>query len=44
MEFDRDVPVEIGGDAIGLRRSVEYRVAPQIVSLVDWANLSQQVN
>lgn len=44
MEFDRDVPVEIGGDAIGLRRSVEYRVAPQVVSLVDWANLSQQVN
>jgi diacylglycerol kinase family enzyme len=44
MEFDRDVPVEIGGDAIGLRRSIEYRVAPQVVSLVDWAKLSRQVN
>lgn len=44
MEFDRDVPVEIGGDAVGLRRSVEYRVAPQVVSLIDWARLKQQVN
>lgn len=44
MEFDREVPVEIGGDAIGLRQSVEYRVAPQVVKLVDWAQLGQQVN
>ena len=44
MEFDRDVPVEIGGDAIGLRRSVEYRVAPQVVKVVEWGQLGQQVN
>ena len=44
MEFDRDVPVEIGGDAIGLRRSVDYRVAPQVVRVVDWARLGQQLN
>ena len=44
MEFDRDVPVEIGGDAIGLRRHVEYRVAPQVVRMVDWAKLGRQVN
>ena len=44
MEFDRDVPVEIGGDAIGLRRTVEYRVAPQVVRMVDWAKLGRQVN
>ena len=43
-EFDREVPVEIGGDAIGLRQSVEYRVAPQTVRVVDWAKLGQQLN
>ena len=43
-EFDRDVPVEIGGDAIGLRRSVEYRVSPHVVRLVDWAKLGAQIN
>jgi diacylglycerol kinase family enzyme len=44
MEFDREVPVEIGGDAIGLRRRVEFRVAPQVVPLVDWSRLRAQVN
>ncbi|MDP3500476.1 MAG: diacylglycerol kinase family protein [Myxococcales bacterium] len=39
MEFDRDVPVEVGGDVIGLRRRVEYRIAPQRVSVVDWSRL-----
>lgn len=44
LEFDRDVPVEIGGDAIGLRRSVEYRVSPQLVPLIDWPRLRQLVH
>lgn len=39
MEFDREVPVEVGGDIIGLRRQVEYRVAPHIVPVVDWSRL-----
>ncbi|MBL8913810.1 MAG: diacylglycerol kinase [Archangium sp.] len=39
MEFDREVPVEIGGDAIGLRNSLEYRIAPQIVPVIDWKKL-----
>ncbi|MFT3710791.1 MAG: diacylglycerol kinase family protein [Archangium sp.] len=45
MEFDREVPVEIGGDAIGLRRSLEYRIAPGTtagrltVPVIDWARL-----
>ncbi|MBE2248999.1 MAG: diacylglycerol kinase [Myxococcus sp.] len=39
MEFDREVPVEVGGDVIGLRREVEYRIAPQMVSVVDWRRL-----
>lgn len=40
MEFDREVPVEIGGDLVGLRRSVDMRLSPASVSLVDWAKLS----
>jgi diacylglycerol kinase family enzyme len=44
MEFDREVPVEIGGDAVGLRRSIEFRVAPQVVPLIDWPRLRQQVH
>lgn len=40
MEFDREVPVEIGGDAIGLRKSLEYRIAPQIVPVLDWSKLN----
>lgn len=43
-EFDREVPVEIGGDAIGLRKSVEYRVSPHQVRMVDWALLAGQLN
>lgn len=39
MEFDREVPVEIGGDAIGLRKSLEYRIAPQVVPVIDWRKL-----
>jgi len=39
MEFDREVPVEVGGDIIGLRRQVEYRVAPQVVQVLDWKKL-----
>jgi diacylglycerol kinase family enzyme len=44
MEFDREVPVEIGGDAVGLRTSLEYRVAPQVVPLLDWAKLQRAVS
>ncbi|MGC4118701.1 MAG: diacylglycerol kinase family protein [Myxococcales bacterium] len=39
MDFDREVPVEIGGDVIGLRRSVEYRIADQHVPVVDWTRV-----
>ncbi len=41
MDFDREVPVEVGGDVIGLRKSVEYRIAKQVVSIVDWAKLKR---
>lgn len=39
MEFDREVPVEVGGDIIGLRTQVEYRIAPQVVPVLDWSKL-----
>jgi len=39
MDFDREVPVEVGGDVIGLRKSIEYRIAAQRVPVVDWAKL-----
>lgn len=39
MEFDREVPVEVGGDVIGLRKQVEYRISPHVVKLVDWGKL-----
>jgi hypothetical protein len=39
MEFDGEVPVEVGGDVIGLRRQVEYRIAPMVVPIVDWSKL-----
>jgi len=40
MEFDREVPVEVGGDVIGLRRQVEYRLHEQIVPVVDWTRVA----
>ncbi|MEW6432974.1 MAG: diacylglycerol kinase family protein [Myxococcota bacterium] len=40
MEFDREVPVEVGGDVIGLRSAVEYRLHDRPVPVVDWARVS----
>ena len=40
MEFDREVPVEVGGDVIGLRKSVDYKVCELTVPLIDWAKLN----
>jgi hypothetical protein len=40
MEFDREVPVEIGGDMVGTRRAFDARLSSQSVSLVDWSKLS----
>lgn len=40
MEFDREVPVEIGGDIVGVRRELDARLSRETVSLVDWSKLS----
>jgi hypothetical protein len=39
MTFSRSVPLQIGGDAHGFRRSVEYRAAAQEARMVDWRRL-----
>jgi hypothetical protein len=39
MEFDREVPFQIGGDLAGDRRSFEFRMSSDVVDLVDWARL-----
>jgi len=39
MDFDREVLFEIGGDLLGGRRSVEFRLAGVGVNLVDWPSL-----
>lgn len=41
MEYDREVPVEIGGDVIGSRRSIEYGVSTTSVPMIDWAALAR---
>ncbi len=40
MEYDREVQVEIGGDVIGPRRSVEYAVADEQVPTIDWSSFA----
>ncbi|MCP3102615.1 diacylglycerol kinase [Myxococcus sp. K15C18031901] len=44
MDFDREVPFQMGGDVIGMRRSVEFDLAEESVQLVDWRELSRMVS
>ncbi len=39
MTFSRDVPLQIGGDAHGMRRALEYRIAERSIQMVDWRRL-----
>ncbi len=39
MTFSRAVPLQIGGDAHGMRRTIEYRAAPREVFMVDWRRM-----
>lgn len=39
MTFSRPVPLQIGGDCCGERRTVEYRAAPRDISMVDWRRM-----
>lgn len=40
MEFDREVNFEIGGDVIGKRTSVDFKLARQKATLLDWTRLA----
>ncbi len=40
MEFDREVPFQVGGDLAEPRRSFDFRLADDSVDLVDWARLA----
>ncbi|HVK76374.1 MAG TPA: diacylglycerol kinase family protein [Kofleriaceae bacterium] len=40
MDFDREVPFQVGGDVAAPRRSFEFRIAPDTVDLVDWSRLA----
>ena len=40
MEFDRPVSFEIGGDVVGTRTSVEFRLATRRAPLLDWTRLA----
>jgi diacylglycerol kinase family enzyme len=39
MTFSRPVPLQIGGDFYGERRTVEYRVSPRVLPMVDWRRI-----
>jgi diacylglycerol kinase family enzyme len=39
MTFSRAVPLQIGGDACGMRRTVEYRASERAVQMTDWRRL-----
>lgn len=36
MTFSRPMPLEIGGDAVGERQTVDYRVGERTASILDW--------
>jgi diacylglycerol kinase family enzyme len=39
MTFSRSVSLQIGGDAHGTRRTVEYRAASRAIGMVDWRRM-----
>lgn len=36
MTFSRPVPLQIAGDAVGFRQSVDYRIHPRPLHVLDW--------
>jgi hypothetical protein len=39
MTFTRAVPLQIGGDAHGMRRVIEYKAASRPVAMIDWRRM-----
>jgi diacylglycerol kinase family enzyme len=40
MTFSRPIPVQVGGDAVGMRQSIEYKISPRQVDVIDFRALS----
>jgi len=40
MDFDREVPFQVGGDVGPARRSFEFRLAREAVDVVDWSRVA----
>ena len=36
MTFSRPVPLQIGGDAVGFRQTVEFEISDREIELIDW--------
>lgn len=43
MRFSRPMPFQIGGDGMGVREELRYRVADQRVDILDWAKARELV-
>lgn len=39
MTFSRALPLQVGGEAVGERRTVEFEISPREVDAVDWRRL-----
>lgn len=39
MTFSRPMPLEIGGDAVGERQTVDYRIGDRMIDMLDWRSL-----
>lgn len=39
MTFSRPMALQIGGDAAGFRRTIEFEVSPRVLHLLDWRRL-----
>lgn len=40
MTFSRPVPLQIGGDACGMRQTIEYKIGDRPVELLEWRRLA----
>jgi diacylglycerol kinase family enzyme len=39
MTFSRPMALQIGGDAAGIRRTIEFEVSPRVFEMLDWRRL-----
>jgi diacylglycerol kinase family enzyme len=43
MTYSRPVPLQIGGEALGMRQTIEYQVMPEQIDAVDWRGLYREL-